>query len=303
MGVVVCKLPKAGLGNQLFPLMKAYTFAQLNNLPVIVTDYHQLKAGVYLRREKYKRNYSGYFIFQKNIIAEQLDKWRLGRYKKKEIVDEHELLAIEKNEVKTCYVFSQIPHWNDYFGKLKEYRPLVIDLFWKLLSKQILINVEQQAVPVIGVHIRMGDFRKLKLGEDFSKVGAVRTPEKYFVNLIEAIREINGCNLPVSVFTDGFKHEFTELFSLDNISMIEGNADIVDMLLLSKSSIIITSAGSTFSYWSAFLSNAPVLMHPDHIHQPLRPLEVAKKYYEGPFDVSKPLLIKNIKEIICENHS
>jgi len=303
MGLVVCKLPKAGLGNQLFPLMKAYTFAQLNNLPVVVTHYHQLKAGVYLRREKYKRNYNGYFIFQKNILYEQLDKWKLSRFKDEEIVNEHDLSIVAGDEMKKCYVFSQMSHWTDYFEGLKEYRPLVIELFWKLLSKQIRDNVLQQAAPVIGVHIRMGDFRKLKEGEDFSKVGAVRTPEKYFVDLIKAIREINGSNLPVSVFTDGFRHEFTELFSVDNVFMVEGNADIVDMLLLSKSSIIITSAGSTFSYWSAFLSDAPVLMHPDHIYQPLRPQDVAKKYYEGPFDVSEQLLVKNIKEIICGNHS
>jgi hypothetical protein len=40
MSVVICKLPKAGLGNQLFPLMRAYTFAHLNNLPGMVPGSH-----------------------------------------------------------------------------------------------------------------------------------------------------------------------------------------------------------------------------------------------------------------------
>ncbi len=73
MSVVVCKLPKAGLGNQLFPLMHAFVFAKLNNLPVIVTGYHQLKIGPYIRREKNKRQYKGYFTFQKNIAGEYRD--------------------------------------------------------------------------------------------------------------------------------------------------------------------------------------------------------------------------------------
>jgi len=37
MSIVVCELPKAGLGNQLFPLVKAAVFAELNGLPLIVT--------------------------------------------------------------------------------------------------------------------------------------------------------------------------------------------------------------------------------------------------------------------------
>ena len=60
MGKVICKLPRAGLGNQLFPLLKAYTFAQLNDLPVIVINYHQIKVGPWLRREKNKRYYDEY---------------------------------------------------------------------------------------------------------------------------------------------------------------------------------------------------------------------------------------------------
>jgi hypothetical protein len=34
MSVVVCQLPKAGPGNQLFVLMKAHVFAHLNGLPI-----------------------------------------------------------------------------------------------------------------------------------------------------------------------------------------------------------------------------------------------------------------------------
>ena len=67
MGMVVCKLPSAGLGNQLFPLMHAMVFAELNNLPLTVTGYHRIKIGPYLRGEKSKRSYKGYFKFQKSL--------------------------------------------------------------------------------------------------------------------------------------------------------------------------------------------------------------------------------------------
>src|SRR5665647_589640 len=100
MSIVICKLPKAGLGNQLFPLMRAYTFAHLNQLPVIVTHYQQLKIGPWLRGEKTKRNYNGFLTFQKNIIAGQLDKWKLKKYKEDTQEIEPELKPAEnKNRV------------------------------------------------------------------------------------------------------------------------------------------------------------------------------------------------------------
>ncbi len=40
---VICKLPKAGLGNQLFPLLKGYVFARLNHLPILVVGFNYLK--------------------------------------------------------------------------------------------------------------------------------------------------------------------------------------------------------------------------------------------------------------------
>src|SRR5262249_27322672 len=68
MSVVICKIPKAGLGNQLFPLMRARLFAHLYNLPILVTGYRQVRLGMYLRNEKINRNYNNYFRFQKNIF-------------------------------------------------------------------------------------------------------------------------------------------------------------------------------------------------------------------------------------------
>jgi hypothetical protein len=296
MSIVVCKLPKAGLGNQLFPLMKAFTLGQINNFPVIIVGYNQLKIGPYLRKEKSKRKYSNYFNFQKSLLGEQIDKWRV--FKNKHLQIQSESIIEQKQWTdKVLYKYEAIPHWNNYFDQLKQYRDLVIELLNKQIKKTIHTQVEKQIRPNIGVHIRMGDFRKLKEGEEFSKVGAVRTPEQYFIDIIKNIRQIHGTSLPVSVFTDGYKHEFEELFLLDNINIVEGNSDIIDMLLLSKSKIIVCSAGSTFSYWAGFLANAPLIMHPDHIHQPIRPDEINEVYYEGSWDNNNSILINNILNI------
>jgi len=297
MSEVVCKLPRAGLGNQLFPLMKAYTFAHLNKLPVRVTGYNQLKIGPYIRGEKTKRKYRGVFTFQKNRISEWWDTSKLKKYKGEKIEEPPVRYLDDINGTNKLYIFSAMPHWEHYFDGLQEHRKIVIELFWKLLTDKVQKKIHDLPAPCIGVHIRMGDFRKLEEGEDFSKLGIVRTPELYFINVINTIRSIHGSELPVSVFTDGFRNEFRGLFKLNNITMIEGNHDIVDLVLLSKSKIIVTSATSTFSYWSAFLSEAIVIMHPDHVNTSIRPKGDSSLLYEGAMAPGNSLLVQSIKKI------
>lgn len=280
MSVVICKLPKAGLGNQLFPLMHAQLFARLNGLPVIVTGYHQLKLGPYLRKEKSKRRYSGYFNFQKNVIGEYVDQLRIIFLKKKyTAVYEPEVRKLKEDELSNrAFIFEKLPTYHHYFKQYKDHREAVKQLLYGMLNPWITREVENAMAPVIGVHIRMGDFRKLNEGEVF-KGGHVRTPEHYFIDIINTIREVNGKDLPVSVFTDGYPDEFKALLNIGNIKIVEGNTDIVDLLLLSKSSVIVSSTGSTFSYWAGFLSEAPIIMHPDHIHESIRNNE---GLFEGP---------------------
>ena len=79
--------------------------------------------------------------------------------------------------------------------------------------------------------------------------------------------------------------------------MSEGNPDIVDMVLLSRSEIIVTAKGSTFSYWAGFLSDVPVILHPDHIHNYNRLPSENPELYEGPMDKNNPLLVKAIQKI------
>jgi hypothetical protein len=293
MGLVVCKFPKAGLGNQLFPIMKALVFAHINNLPFVAVNYHQVKLGPYLRGEKSKRKYSGYFNFEKGFLGESLDKFRFAFYR--QIIEEPELDLLKDST--TCYRFQKMPHWKDFFAQLKDHRDLVVQLFWKALNEDVLQRVNSLPAPVVGVHVRMGDFYKLQSGQDFSKVGGTRTPEQYFVDTIEGVRRMHGTCMPVSIFTDGFVHEFERLFKMENVHLVEGNNDIEDMIQLSKSRVIIASAASTFGYWSGFLSNAPLIKHPDHIHESIRPASMANEVFEGKFDESNRVLIANIRAI------
>lgn len=297
MSKVICKIPRAGLGNQLFPIMRAYTFAHLNQLAVLVYNYHQVKVGPWLRREKSKRNYRGFFAFEKNITGELFDRIRISRIDETTIICEPSLKRITGNQHNKNFIFSEIPDYRHYFDGLQENRELVLSLFWELVSPRIKRRLKKLRSPCISVHIRMGDFKVAAEGVAFGTVGHTRSPEEYFIEMILAIRKMHGACLPVSVFTDGRKEELKKLFQLENIYMVEGNNDLTDLLLLSKSKIIITSAGSTFSYWAAFLSEAMVIMHPTYEGIKIRPEKMKDKVYEGALHPGNQRILDAIRAI------
>jgi hypothetical protein len=53
-------------------------------------------------------------------------------------------------------------------------------------------------------------------------------------------------------------------------------------MLLSQSAVVLPSSGSTFGYWAGFLCDGPLILHPDHIHAPLRPADCNARFHEGP---------------------
>lgn len=289
---VLADLPRTGLGNRLFVWGRAVVFAKQHGLPLVVKGWSKFLLGPWLRNEKSKRLYGASFRGTNRTWLNTVYEKLLGKGKfLQEPPYEINRQALEKFSI---IRFTTIPHWDNYFGYLRGYEVMVKEELLKTVNPALIENLNQMQAPVIGVHVRMGDFRPLNAGEDFKKVGAVRTPPGYFKNIIDGIRKMHGSDLPVTIFSDGRAHELQTLLELPNVKMAEGNPDIIDLLLLSRSKVIITSAGSTFSYWAGFLSAAPLIMHPDHMHQPVRSDNVNKNSYEGPFDQQNGSLQKLI---------
>ena len=197
------------------------------------------------------------------------------------------------------YLFNTSAHWSDYFLVLKNNRNLVINLFFNVLNENLKIKYYELDTPIIGVHIRRGDFLTFQSDDHFRINGNTKTPDFYFIDIINKIREYTNKTIPVKLFSDGYKAELQNILSLENIELIENNNDMLDLLHLSKSQIIITSAGSTFSYWAAFLSNATVIIHKDHVLKDLRDSITNSIYYEGPFVDPKenPLFKNNLENL------
>ncbi|MFY7965480.1 MAG: alpha-1,2-fucosyltransferase [Chitinophagaceae bacterium] len=297
--IVISKLPDAGLGNKLFTWSHGLIFAKKNNLNHFSVGWTKVKIGPILRRETSLRLYRDYF---KRVTT--ISQLKLLFLKRTKIIipilykDCTRHQQIQKNAM---YTFNQVPHYSDYFLGIRENREMVVKSFFNSLHKKIYQKYLVKPAPTIGIHIRMGDFRKVAAEIDFSKIGQARTPLNYFIDTIRKIREVADTNLPVTIFTDGREAELKEVLELENVQLAEDDLDILQMLHLSKSQILILSAGSTFGQWAAYLSNGAIINHFQHFHSYIRPKEANLQSYEGVIKDNSQLelqfinYIKNLK--------
>lgn len=291
---VLINPPKAGLGNQLFAIMNGILYAKLNSIDYKYINLNLFNIGPYLRFEKSKRKYSSYFNFHSSVSFYILYflKYQLLIPKQKLIFNPNK--SFLNDNLNHVYIFNSSAHWSDYFAFLKDHRKLVIGLFFNVLNEDLKKKYYDLSNPIIGVHIRRGDFLTFQSDDHFRVNGNTKTPDFYFIEIINKIREYTNKVIPVKVFSDGYKSELNNILNLENIELIENNNDMLDLLHLSKSHLIITSAGSTFSYWASFLSNATLIIHKDHHIKDLRDPVTNSIYYEGPFvEPSENKLLQN----------
>jgi len=236
-----------------------------------------------VRREKSMRLYFG--SFKEDHIV---DKLKMFFYKKKYetviLKDEDTNLLIEEDFKKdTIYTFYKAcPDWHTGYDQLKEHRSYITEEFYKKLNAKVLNRLARHDPPVIGLHVRKGDFQELKEGEELT-LGSVarRTPNQFFIDIVKNIRLFTGKKIPATIFSDGKKEDLRDILALENTKLAEDDLDIVHLLLLSKSKVIVLSAGSTFSGWSAFLSDAVILHNENYFVNTIRDKTSNRSFYEG----------------------
>lgn len=198
-----------------------------------------------------------------------------------ERVSEPPVACIGVTPERTIYEYSTVPSWADYFGDIRAHRDEVRSALLAMLTPPRRRELSRLSNPVICVQVRLGDFRQLGQGEDFAKVGGVRTPFEYFQKIILGIREHAGKALPVEIISDGSAADLADLLKLPGVAIAPKRSKIADILVMSRSRVLVTSAGSTFSYWGGFLGEPAIILHPDHAHAPIRPDAVNERSFEG----------------------
>ena len=283
------ELPRAGLGNKLLIWARAYLFAQRNDLPIISRGWCHLHVGPILRGER-NRFYWRYFRRPRNFVALIVRR----QLSKRKVFDPSPEITIDKqNYIGTTFVFRKLPHFSDYFADLRDHRGQLMAVIHAMLRRRYAAQLASLAPPIIGLHVRRGDF----------KIIGATTPIDYFTAVIEGVRHLLQRTIPVTVFSDAPDEELAPLLALPVIARSQPAADIVDLLLLSRSKVLICSAGSTFSYWAAFLSEASVIGPPDASLGKIRPDSLKSCWFEGTVDIRNydqwpPLLVRNLKEAL-----
>lgn len=276
--LVLAKLPRAGLGNKLLVWAHAKIFGHLNDIDVFSTNWITFHIGPYLRKEKNKRFYYGYFNHTSLINKIKIKYHKLFYKSQYEPKVEQMNFSTSGN----VFIFHEIPHWSDHFQQIRQHRDYVKEeIYSKLITEQVKREVNQYESPEIGVHIRMGDFNFPVEDKSIQAQGMVRTPLSFFIRQINNIRKFVGEHVKATVFSDGFLNELVPILELPNVEMAPPKSDIIDLLLLSKSKIILTSRDSTFSYWGVFLSDAICMHHLSYQHRLIRPSTINDIVFEG----------------------
>jgi len=279
---VYVQFPRTGLGNMMLTWTRGYLFAHLNGLPMVASSWGKIQWGAWIRWERKKRTYWGYF--RENSRLDKLrTKWQKRSYP---VISEP---AVEKipgagNE-RMLYVFDQVSPGKDLFAPFRPHRTLVKQALFDQLHPGMRQRLGRYQPPVIALHIRRGDF----------KFGNPITPDSFFIDAILLAREIAGKELPATVFTDAAPEEIATVLALPGVSMAENKPDILDILLMSQSKMIVLSQSSTFSYWGAFLSDAVIIRPAGDWQGALRPAEVNEHIFEGKVDFADAGSVEQLK--------
>lgn len=248
------RLGGAGLGNILFPWARAIIFARKNNLELINTTWKTLKIGPLLRGEIDTRGYSS--LFEENNIK-GLKKFNLLNFKKRYSENNINEFLNEKSE--SVLIFTNMK--NQMLDILDDY-DIVKNELCKITKKEHLENIKKFDGKGITVHIRMGDFT-IPGSEAEIRNGKTncRLPLKWYISIINKIREEINNDIPVNIFSDGKDEELKEILSLSNVKRHYYGSAIADMLAISKSQLLIAS-NSTFSLWASYLGRMPTIWFP-----------------------------------------
>lgn len=236
------RTPGAGLGNLLFPTLRALIAQQARGGTFVYPTFAQFKIGPLLRGERDKRFYGDV------ARARRGDEWAdwLRSRLDGPSVDERDERAAGLTEGVIQY-----KGLRDYFHDLAGHQPLV----------QRWYADNMRCGPAgddfdIAVHIRLGDFVA-----DPGQTGDVntRTSFDWYREAIDVgTKQLGVANPRLLIFTDGSFDEVREGLGATDIAFDESEQAAAAMARMARAKLIVTSR-STFSMWGAFLGGCPAI--------------------------------------------
>jgi len=241
----------AGLGNKLFPWARAVVMAERFGYTCIdpvwfsprgaaITrggiDYGKALRKIWLydnftRRKQDAPFLKGIFLSkQQQICCDNLSQAVAAANEKKNI----------------CFKWNTDHHFTD----ISEYRTIIVKALNDIsIPRSLDFAMNYHPQPFIGLNIRTGkDFVQKSSG----KHGYYLTEIDWFIHALAVTREKHG-NLPAVIVSDGGEKELSAILQVPGTVLLNSRNAIEDLLVLSKSRVLLGSGNSSFSAWASFL--------------------------------------------------
>ena len=102
------------------------------------------------------------------------------------------------------------------------------------------------------------------------------------------IRQAVGYPSAAYIVSDGTRAQLAELLSLENVHLVRPGSAISDLLVMSKSRVLLASGSSSFAAWGAFLGQMPTASHPGQAMIPEWRLTAERGQFLAEFDPKNP---------------
>jgi hypothetical protein len=253
---------RSGLGNMLFPWARAEVFRMRHGVPMLAPQWTQPKIGPLLRGEKDKRYYVGLFDNAHSQYVRGLRKYlilnRSNRVPQAEA--ESFITSKERPHGRHVVVFSG---WEGWFDGIVPHRAFVSKRLHEILTPSLKARLA--SIPTdyeIAVHVRRGDKPVMPFGAPFTGEYHGGMANEWFINCINAVRAVLGETARVKIFTDASDDQIRPILDLPNVSKSGDNPSIVDIFLLSRGKVLITTGTSSFSAWASYVGGMPTIWYP-----------------------------------------
>ena len=241
----------AGLGNKLFPWSRAIVIAEKFNYDLIDPIWLSPRgAGITRGGINYAKALGKIWLF-KNFKNRDNDisffkNFDFKKYQRVNNLDDAIKFMHKERKVNLKFTWNTCHNFEDLY----DYRTLILENLFMITRKKSMAVIDKyNNEKFIGLNIRTGkDF----INKGSGRKGYFLTDIDWFVSALVNSRKMLG-NIPALVISDGGPRDLEKILKLPDVSLLKSTNAIEDLLILTKSEVLLGSGNSSFSAWASFL--------------------------------------------------
>jgi hypothetical protein len=257
----------SGIGTRLFPWARCVLHSKNYNGQILRPNWVQPRIGPMLRGgidyKSYHRQILLYGLFNVPESAPSLLRELKARFLIKQVEEDYYLNNKIFFDNSNEEILVKFKGDKGRFTNLNGYDVFLKEELFKITKYQWRTFIDTFKNVPIGINIRLGnDFKKAGSFVDHYNHEATQTPVEWFANSLISVRKMVGHEAAAYIVTDGTEDQLKCLMELPNTHFVRPGCAISDLLILSKSKILLRSGGSSFSAWASFLGQMITISHP-----------------------------------------